>query len=94
MPELISLSVMVTGRVQGVCYRASVRDWAIELGVMGWVRNNADGSVSALLQHESQESLTELLSRMRHGPVAAVVGELLHECVENHPACPDFSIQR
>ncbi len=37
--------IIVTGRVQGVNYRASTRDKAVALGIAGWVRNKMDGSV-------------------------------------------------
>lgn len=39
----------ITGRVQGVSFRAWTQSEAITLGLRGWVRNEADGSVSALL---------------------------------------------
>ena len=39
----------VTGRVQGVCYRAWARSEAEAIGVTGWVRNERDGSVTALI---------------------------------------------
>ena len=45
--------VYVSGRVQGVYYRATTRDEATERGVDGWVRNLDDGRVEAVFEGES-----------------------------------------
>ena len=47
------VQVIVRGRVQGVYFRAFTRDEAESLGLSGWVRNRADGSVEALVQGEA-----------------------------------------
>ena len=65
--------VLVEGRVQGVGYRYSVHQWACELGVTGWVRNEYDGNVRAVLQHCDPEVLSELAARLRQGPPQAFV---------------------
>lgn len=44
--------VFVSGRVQGVYYRASTRDAAREKSVTGWVRNLDDGRVEAVFEGE------------------------------------------
>ena len=62
----------VTGRVQGVFYRAWTRDQARELGVAGWVRNCDDGSVEAHLEGE-ERAVASMIERMRKGPIAASV---------------------
>ena len=94
MAEFFSLHVTVRGRVQGVCYRASTQDWAEELGITGWVKNNADGSVTAVLQHVSLHVLEEMLSRMKKGPSLARVEELT-SLVELQPEqCRAFRILR
>jgi acylphosphatase len=62
----------VTGRVQGVCYRAWARDEAERLGLSGWVRNEPDGSVAALLVGPAAQ-VARMLDAMRRGPSAARV---------------------
>ncbi|CDN46936.1 acylphosphatase [Neorhizobium galegae] len=64
--------VRITGRVQGVGFRAWTREEAEELGLTGWVRNEPDGSVLALLAG-SPASISQMLERFRHGPPGASV---------------------
>jgi acylphosphatase len=63
---------VVRGRVQGVGFRWFVEREAHTLGIAGWVRNNADGSVEILAQGTC-EQLSGLHSRLREGPRAARV---------------------
>jgi len=62
----------ITGRVQGVFYRQSTMREAHRLGILGWVRNQADGSVQALLCGEGDE-LETLIRWCQSGPPAAKV---------------------
>ena len=66
---------VVRGRVQGVGFRWFVEREAHVLGVSGWVRNNADGSVEVLAQG-TRDQLLGLRSRLRQGPRAARVDEV------------------
>lgn len=63
------------GRVQGVFFRDFVRREARRLGLVGWVRNEPDGSL-ALVAEGPREALEELLQAVRRGPPAAQVGEV------------------
>ena len=67
--------VSVTGRVQGVFFRAWMRDEAVRLGVTGWVRNCPDGRVDSHIEGEETavEQLTELMHR---GPRSARVEDV------------------
>jgi acylphosphatase len=71
----IARRVRVTGRVQGVFFRAWTRDEAQSLGVTGWVRNCSDGSVEAQLEGDP-EAIDELLDLIREGPPDARVDNL------------------
>ena len=69
---MIARRVRVTGRVQGVFFRAWTRDEARSLGVSGWVRNCDDGSVEVHAEGE-EAAVDELIRRTRHGPPHAKV---------------------
>jgi acylphosphatase len=71
MPEA-RLHMLISGRVQGVWYRASTRARARELSLTGWVRNLADGRVEALAEG-SRDQLEALLAWCHDGPMLARV---------------------
>jgi acylphosphatase len=66
---------VVRGRVQGVGFRWFVEREAHLLGIAGWVRNKADGSVEVLAQGSAAQ-LAGLRSRLREGPRAARVDDV------------------
>ncbi len=65
----------VTGRVQGVCFRQSTAEAARRLGLDGWVRNCADGSVEGGASG-ADEALEQLRQWLCQGPPAARVDHL------------------
>ena len=69
---MMSVHVRVSGRVQGVYYRAFTRDQAKSLGVKGWVRNIPGGGVEAVLEGERRQ-VGEMLKAMKSGPSGSVV---------------------
>jgi len=62
----------ITGRVQGVGYRAWTVDMARRLGLKGWVRNRRDRSVEAVF-HGSAEKIEIMREQCRKGPLMARV---------------------
>ncbi|MBP1924041.1 acylphosphatase [Halorubrum alkaliphilum] len=75
MTDSVRAHVYVSGRVQGVYYRASTRDAAREKGVDGWVRNLDDGRVEAVF--EGSESAVEAMVEWCHtGSRAADVADV------------------
>jgi acylphosphatase len=66
------LELRIRGVVQGVAFRYHTRDEASRLGLTGWVRNLADGSVQVLAEGP-RPALEELCAWCSHGPPAAEV---------------------
>ena len=64
--------VFVSGRVQGVGFRAFTRRQASRLGVEGWVRNLYDGRVEAVLAG-NQGAVEKLINNLQEGPSLARV---------------------
>jgi len=64
--------LVISGRVQGVCYRAFTRDLALNLGLKGWVRNLYDGSVEAVFEGE-KKVIDQAIKECYTGPPGARV---------------------
>ncbi len=81
----------VTGRVQGVFFRASTARLAESLGLRGHARNLPDGSVEVLAIGPAA-ALAELEAFLRRGPPRAVVSglELRPEDAGDHAGVTDF----
>jgi acylphosphatase len=81
LPET-ALRVRVAGRVQGVSFRAWTQSHARQLGLEGWVKNEPDGAVTALIGGPATK-VSEMVEALHIGPRwAAVTG------VETTPADP------
>ena len=72
----MALHLRITGKVQGVGYRASLDARARALGLRGWVRNRTDGSVEAVAAG-TPAALQALVDWARHGPPMAQVDQVL-----------------
>ena len=72
---MAAVRLVISGRVQGVGFRAFVERQALKRGLRGWVRNRRDGTVEALFIGD-ERSLGEVEAACRRGPSLAVVTQL------------------
>jgi acylphosphatase len=87
-----SLRAVVSGRVQGVFYRAFVEQEASGLGLCGMVRNLRDGRVSVAAEGE-RKKLEQLAKRLHKGPPGAHVTDVTTEWDEYRREYDDFQIE-
>ncbi len=71
MPR-VRARVMISGKVQGVFFRASAEDEARSRGLAGWVRNTPDGQVEGVFEGE-RAAVETMIAWCRRGPPAARV---------------------
>lgn len=87
-----SLHATVTGKVQGVYFRAWVFDQAKSLGLAGWVRNLDDGTVEILAQGE-EAALDAFKERLPMGSPLSQVASVTAKRIEYDKAHTDFAIR-
>ena len=78
------IHLIVSGRVQGVFFRANVRDRALQLGLKGYAKNLENGDVEVVADG-SEEKLKELVDFIKKGPgISKVTGlQIKHKEPEN-----------
>ena len=69
---VVARRLAIAGRVQGVGFREATVDAARAAGVVGWIRNRADGTVEVLVQGSSG-AVDRLIAWCRRGPPLARV---------------------
>lgn len=67
-----TVRLRILGKVQGVSYRVWTRGEAMRLGLTGWVRNERDGSVAALIAGD-EAAVSAMIDRLWQGPRGALV---------------------
>jgi len=72
MSQRTRVHIFVSGRVQGVYFRANTRKRAQELGVFGWVRNLPDGRVEAVFEGD-KEKVEKMVRWAKRGPFWAKI---------------------
>jgi acylphosphatase len=86
-----AIRATITGRVQGVGFRWATRRTAAALGLSGWVRNRADGTVEVQAQGD-EEAVVDLLRFLHHGPPGAMVTSVVVEATVATPGLDRFEI--
>ncbi len=92
MSERTRARVLVSGKVQGVYFRANTREQARERGVDGWVRNLRDGRVEAVFEGPA-EAVEAMVEWCHEGSPAARVDDVEAEYA-NPEGLDGFEIRR
>ncbi len=87
----ICVKCLVSGKVQGVFFRASTREQALMLGITGYARNLADGRVEVIACGE-KSAVDQFRSWLSRGPAAARVTGVACEPQETH-GYQSFTVQ-
>ena len=90
--EASRANLVVSGRVQGVFYRASTMEQAQRLGLVGWVMNLADGGVEVLVEGP-RYCIEELIAWCRLGPPLAKVTDVVVKWLEATGEFETFRVQ-
>ena len=91
-PDRISRRYLISGRVQGVGFRAFVVYAARELGLAGWVRNLSDGRVEAFAVG-SPERIGRFRAELRRGPALSRVDQVDESVLADSPETEGFQVR-
>ncbi|MBB4276115.1 acylphosphatase [Rhizobium mongolense] len=83
--------VHISGRVQGVSFRLWTKTQAQRFGLTGWVRNEDDGSVTALIAGQDA-AVSAMLKQFWNGPAGASVSSVVTEQASLDEVPSDFRI--
>jgi acylphosphatase len=72
---MVTVHILISGKVQGVNFRASTKERADALRILGWVKNRPDGRVEMVAKGD-RESINEFISWCKQGPRGAVVSDV------------------
>ncbi|HEV8080821.1 MAG TPA: acylphosphatase [Chitinophagaceae bacterium] len=73
-----TIHLLITGKVQGIFYRATAKKIANQLNIKGWIKNTKDGNVEATATG-NEEQLKEFINWCKQGPENAKVEEVIIE---------------
>ncbi len=84
--------LLISGKAQGVFYRATAKKVAEELGVKGWIKNTKDNDVEAIITG-TEEQVQQFIKWCKKGPARAEVSEVIATKV-NDKSFDEFKIDR
>ena len=87
----MNVRLIIEGKVHGVFFRDSARRKALELGLNGWIKNNSDGSVEAVIDGE-EHKVREMIAWCHEGPPAANVTKVTITEEDHMESFSSFSI--
>ncbi len=87
-----AITAVVTGRVQGVGFRYTTQEVGQRLGLVGWVRNQPDGSVAAWAQG-TEDAVARFAAYLEQGPRAARVTSVQVVTTEPDPTLQGFQVR-
>ena len=88
---MTTVRVVISGRVQGVWFRAWTEQRATALGLHGWVRNRRDGTVEAVISGETA-MVEAMISQLWEGPDLAAVSAV-DRYEHSEPVAPGFAVK-
>lgn len=92
MQEKARAHLIVSGRVQGVCFRAETQRAARTIGVSGWVRNKRDGTVEAVVEGVKKDVIS-LINWCNAGPPLSRVEKVDVTWQDCHGELSEFGIR-
>jgi len=91
--KIITLHLVVKGRVQGVWFRQSTLEQSESSGVTGWVQNLPNGDVEVMVQGE-ENAVRQMETWLSQGPPLATVAEVISEQVADAEIFETFEVLR
>jgi len=88
-----NLTIIISGKVQGVFFRTGVQNEAKKLGLTGYAANLENGAVEVVAEGE-KEKLEELLMWCWHGPKGAMVADLEFSWGETTEGFDEFEVKQ
>ena len=87
-----AVHVIVSSRVQGVCFRMETLKAAVRMNVTGWVKNRRDGAVEGVFEG-APENVDALVNWCKRGPIMASVSDVAVRELDYTGEYADFSIR-
>ena len=91
-PEIIQKHVIVTGRVQGVFFRAATKDEAEKYMITGWVRNKRNGTVESVIKG-NKKNIAHMIQWFHRGSPASSVDKVIVDDQDDLSDFADFKIR-